>query len=112
MYLEIRKGMYRLPLSGILAQKTLEKRLNAKGYRQSGICPGFWKHDWRPIFFSLCVDDFRVKYVDKQHANHLINALKEDYKISHEWAGKRYIGLTIDWDYEKTGSPHLHARVH
>ena len=30
-----------------------------------------------------------------------MNALKEDYTVSHEWAGKRYIGLTIDWDYKK-----------
>ena len=30
-----------------------------------------------------------------------MNTLKEDYTISHDWAGKRYIGLTIDWDYEK-----------
>ena len=41
VYLEIRKGMYGLPQAGILAQKLLDKRLNARGYRQSGICPGF-----------------------------------------------------------------------
>ena len=41
VYLEIRKFMYGLPQAGILAQKILEKRLNTKGYRQSGICPGF-----------------------------------------------------------------------
>ena len=84
VYLEIRKGMYGLPQAGILAEKLLEKRLNAKGYRQSDICPGFWKHDWCPIVFSLCVDNFGVKYVDKQHADHLMKALKEDYTISHD----------------------------
>ena len=72
-----------------------------KGYRQSSICPGFWKHYWRPICFSLCVENFGVKYVDMQHAEHLMNALKEDYTISQDWAGTRYIGLTIDWDNEK-----------
>ena len=86
LYLEIPRGMYGLPQAGILAQKILEKKkLNAKGYRQSGICPGFWKHDWRPICFSLCVDHFGVKYVDRQHSDHLMNALKEDYTISHYW---------------------------
>ena len=30
-----------------------------------------------------------------------MQALEEDYAISHEWEGKRYIGLTIDWDYDK-----------
>ena len=30
-----------------------------------------------------------------------MSAPKEDHTISHGWVGKRYIGLTIDWDYEK-----------
>ena len=30
-----------------------------------------------------------------------MNALKEDYTISHDWAGTQYIRITIDWDYEK-----------
>ena len=53
VYLEIRKGVYGLPQAGILTQKLLEKRLNAKGCRQSGICPGFWKHNWRPICVGI-----------------------------------------------------------
>ena len=100
VHLEIRKGMYGLPHAGIIAQELLEERLNAKGYRQSNLCPGFWKHDTRPICFSLCVDDFGVKYVGEEHAIHLMDALKQDYAISHEWEGTRYLGLTIDWDYD------------
>ena len=98
VYLEIRKGVYGLPQAVILAQKLLEKRLNAKGYRQSGIYPGLWKHDWRPICFSLCVDNFGVKHVGRQHSKHLMNALKEDYTISQDWVGTRYIGVTINRD--------------
>ena len=30
-----------------------------------------------------------------------MNSLKEDYTIFHDWAGKQYICITIDWDYEK-----------
>ena len=55
----------RLPQSGILAQQLLEKRLNTKGYRQIKLTPGFCKHDWRPISFTLCVENFGVKYVVK-----------------------------------------------
>ena len=33
VYVEIRRGMYRLPQSGLLAQKLLKKRLNKEGYR-------------------------------------------------------------------------------
>ena len=60
-----------------------------------------WKHKWRPICFSLVVDDFGVKYVGEAHANHLIQALKKDYNISEDWKGQKYCGLTLDWDYEK-----------
>ena len=33
-------------------------------------------------------------------------SLREDYTISHEWEGTRYLGLTIDWDYGK-GKVHI-----
>ncbi len=65
VYVQINRGMYGLPNAGIIAQEQLEKRLNAHGYRQSKLTPGFWKYDWRPICFSLVVDDFGVKYVGK-----------------------------------------------
>ena len=99
VYVQINKGMYGLPQAGIIAQELLEKRLNAAGYRQSTITPGFWKHDWRPISFALCVDDFGVKYVGEEHAKHLLQTLNKTYKTSSEWEGKRYIGLTLEWDY-------------
>ena len=96
VYLEIRRGMYRLPQSGILAQHLLEKQLNKKGYSQDNIVPGLWTHSWRPITFTLYVDDFGVGYVGKQHAAHLIAILEEHYTISQDWNGARYIGIDID----------------
>jgi len=95
----IQKGMYGLPQAGIIAQQLLEKRLASKGYRQSTITPGYWKHDWRPISFALCVDDFGVKYVGIKHAQHLLQTLNEHYETSQDWKGERYLGLTIKWDY-------------
>ena len=99
VYVKIQKGMYGLPNAGLIAQELLEKRLNAAGYHQSKLTPGFWTHKWRPVSFSLVVDDFGVKYVGKQHAQHLIDTINANYETSHEWEGARYIGLTIDWDY-------------
>eukprot|EP00804_Cyclotella_cryptica_P019806 CCRYP_009697-RA/>CCRYP_009697-RA protein AED:0.19 eAED:0.25 QI:0/0/0/1/1/1/2/0/745 len=99
VYVLIQKGMYGLPQAGIIAQQLLEKRLALKGYRQSSITPGFWKHDWRPISFTLCVDDFDVKYVGIKHAQHLLQTLNEHYETSQDWKGERYLGLTIAWDY-------------
>ena len=46
------------------------------------------------------VDKFGVKYVGKEHAFHLKQALEENYKVTIEWDGTRYIGITLDWDYK------------
>ena len=78
VYVEINKGMYGLPQAGIIAQQLLEKRLDAAGYHQSTITPGFWTHDWRPISFALCIDDFGVKYVGEEHAKHLLRTLNKE----------------------------------
>ena len=99
IYIEISRGMYGLPQSGIIAQEQLEKRLEKHGYKQSKIIPGFWTHEWRPISFTLVVDDFGVKYVGREHAEHLLAAIKEEYECTADWNGNRYIGLTLDWDY-------------
>ena len=76
IFLKVVKGMYGLPQAGLLAQQQLIKRLNKAGYYQSESSPGFWKHEWRPISFSLVVDDFGVKYTSLEDANHLIDTLK------------------------------------
>eukprot|EP00957_Ditylum_brightwellii_P048466 3677640-Ditylum_brightwellii.AAC.1 len=63
VYMELRKGMYGLPQAGILANRLLTKRLATKGYRPCHHTPGLWKHDLRPVWFSLAADDVGIKYV-------------------------------------------------
>ena len=89
----------------LLAQELLAERLAKKGYQQSKTTPGLWKHKWRPVQFTLVVDDFGVKYVGKEHAEHLMEALKEHYEVSEDWTGSKYCGLTLKWDYK-------HRKVH
>ena len=101
LYIEIRKGMYGLPHAGIIAQKLLEERLNKAGYYQSEKTPGFWKHEWRPVAFSLIVDDFGIKYVGDQHAKHLIKVLEDHYTVTQDWKAELYSGITLDWDYHQ-----------
>ena len=69
--------MYGLPQAGLLAQELLEDRLLVHGYHQNQLIPGLWKHDTRPITFTLVVEYFGVKYVNKEDVNHLMNDLKE-----------------------------------
>ncbi len=98
--------MYGLAQAGIIAQELLEERLGKDGYFQSKIIPGLGTHLTRPILFSLVVDDFTVKYTRREDAEHLMAALKKDYTATEDWTGKKYLGLTIEWEYEK-GQVHL-----
>ena len=47
------------------------------------------------------MNDFGVKYVGKEHALHLKNTIEKHYKLTCDWTGTRYIGITLDWDYKK-----------
>ena len=93
--------MYDLPQSGLLANNLLEKRLNKRGYQQSKLVPEIWKHDWLPIQFTLVVDNFDVIYVGGKHALNFKKTLEENYKVTTEWDGTRYIVITVDWDYRR-----------
>jgi hypothetical protein len=91
--------MYSLPQAGIIAQDLLTKRLHKAGYQQSKVTPGYWHHEWHPISFTLVVDDFGMKYINKTNVDHLTSMLSQDYKIDTDWEGTRYLRLTLDWDY-------------
>jgi hypothetical protein len=92
--------MYGLPQVGILANELLQCNLAKDGYRPTTHTHGLWTHDTRPISFSLVVDDFGVKYVGREHAEHLMACIKKNYNISSDWNGTAYCGLTFDWDYK------------
>ena len=99
IFVKVTKGMYGLPQSGLLANELLEKRLNQHGYYQSKFVPGLWRHESRPIQFVLTVDDFGVKYVGREHAEHLYKVLCKHYTVTTDWKGERYIGIHLRWDY-------------
>ncbi len=69
--------MYGLPQAGIIAQELLAKTLKEHGYSQSETTPSLWKHKWQPIIFSLVVNDFKVKYIGKEHAQHLLQTVQK-----------------------------------
>ncbi len=81
VYIKVQKGMYSLPQAGISAHRLLEQRLNEHGYQQSQVTPGLWKHALRPISFTLCINNFGVKYVGREHAKHLLQVLNMHYKL-------------------------------
>jgi hypothetical protein len=79
VYIEILKGMYGLKQVGLLVNQLLQTRFAPLGYYPARHTLGLWLHKTRPISFTLIVDYFAVKYVGKQHAEHLRNALLRTY---------------------------------
>ena len=41
-----------------------------------------------------------MKYNGNQHADHLVDVMKEHYTISQYCKGKCYLGLDLDWGYQ------------
>ena len=58
--------------------------LAPEGYYKVPHTPGLFKHITRPVAFSLVVDNFGVKYVGKEHAEHLVRALRKHYPLSED----------------------------
>jgi hypothetical protein len=100
VYVELRKAVYGLKQAGKLANDLLKKRLASDGYRPTTYTSGLWKHDTRPIAFTLVVDDFGVKYVDQADAKHLEACLAKYYTMKSDWEGGRYVGIYLQWNYK------------
>jgi hypothetical protein len=86
---------------GLLANQLLQTRLAPFGSYLARHAPGLWLHKTRPISFTLIVDDFTVKYIGKQHAEHLRNSLLQTYELAIDWTATVYSGMTLKWDYNK-----------
>ena len=106
IYMEIRKTLYGLKQSGALAAKKLAADLAPFGYQKVPFTTGLWKHVSRPITFTLVVDDFGVKYVNKEDAEHLESALESKYPITTDLSGDKFIGINLEWNYKKRKSGH------
>ena len=66
--------MYVLPQGGMLANKIFIKDLATYEHYKVPFTPGHGKSISRPIQFTLVIDDFAIKFVQEEHANHLIMA--------------------------------------
>ena len=99
VYVKITKGMYGLKQAAVLAYNNLSKLLLKAGYFPLVNSQGMWKHISKPTTFCLCVDDFGVKYCNKEDVQHLIDAISTQYTCTIDWTGRNFLGLTLDWNY-------------
>jgi hypothetical protein len=84
VYIRIDNSMDGLPQAGRIANGLLVKRLAPHGYHPVEHTHGLWRHETRPITFTLVVHDFGVKYVGREHANHILNTLKKYYQVTED----------------------------
>ena len=82
VYLDTQKGMPGLKKAIRINNYRLKVHLTKFGFSPVPRTPALWKHDTKPIFFSLLVDNFGVKYIVKENAYHLNQALQKLYTIS------------------------------
>jgi hypothetical protein len=84
VYVRIHEGMYSLPQEGKIKNECpCPLCLALHGYHQCAHTPGPFKHLTHPVMFSLFVDDFGVRNVGRENAQHLADAAK--YKITTDW---------------------------
>jgi hypothetical protein len=90
--------IYDLPQAGILVKQLLAllallaHRLSIHGYHQTKLTPGELRHVTHPIQITLVVDDFGVKHMEKERAQHLLDALETEFTVSKDWTGGIYCG--------------------
>jgi hypothetical protein len=80
-------------------QQSLCHKLTSFGYNESTNTPGLWHHESRPITFGLVVDDFGVKFVNKDNVDHLVSSIKKAYTPTKDWTGNLYFWIMLEWDY-------------
>ena len=93
--------MYGLKQSKILADKELKKVPAKTGCFPSQHTVRLFLHKTRPVSFTIVVDDFGVKYVNKADALQLEKIISNYYPMKSDWKGNWYIGIDLDWDYTK-----------
>lgn len=78
-HFKMTKVIYSPIQSGALAHADLKQHLAKYDY--------FPYHKKQKTTFTLMADDFQISYFSKCDADHLLNALKDKYKIKTDWEG-------------------------
>jgi hypothetical protein len=95
----VKRGMYGLPHAGRLAMIKVTKLLAKAGYHECKLNKMVFRHATKAIVFTLVVDDFMVKYTNREDAEDLMRTLEEVYVMKTDWAAEKYLGITRDWKY-------------
>ena len=89
IYIQIQKGMYGLKQAAILAYTQVSSLLKKSGYQPIFGSLGMWKYNTRKTLVCLCVDEFGIKYHNRDDITLIENALKPQYTAKIDWGGKK-----------------------
>ena len=79
--IEIRRGMYGLPMAGKLAYDNLVTHLLPYGYKPCTFIPGLWIHSTRKISFTLVVDVLELNISIKKTSITLLMLYPKNIKL-------------------------------
>ena len=96
----MKHGMYGLRQAAILAYKNLSGLLQMGGFQTIQGSLRMWKHPTRKLLFNLCVDDFGIKYHDKNDVYYLVDIVEQKYKTKIDWSGSNFLGFHLNWNYD------------
>ena len=99
--MEIHKGMYVLPQASIIIHTELKEHVATVRYRPCRYTPVLWEHESRDTKSCLIVDDLVIKYTSDDELQHLLSALRNNYKNLVDMEGPLICGITLLRDYIK-----------
>jgi hypothetical protein len=90
----IDQTMYGLKDAGKLSNLRLVSVLSAAGFRETST-PCLFRHVSRPIAFVLVVDDFGIKYQNRDDYDYLISCLARVYHVKSHPVASKFLGFAL-----------------
>ncbi len=89
--------MYGLKDAGKLSTLRLVSLLSSTGFIET--CTScLFRHLTRPIAFVLVVDDFGIKYQNRDDFDYLVSSLSRLYQVKASPVTTKFLGFTLDHD--------------
>jgi hypothetical protein len=89
--------MYGLKEAGKLSNLRLVSLLSSAGFIETRT-PCLFRHLTRPIAFVLVVDDFGIKYQNRDDFDYLVSSLSRLYQVKASPVATKFLGFTLDHD--------------
>ena len=110
--------MYGILEVDVLANKLLKTRLTEHDYFEVKHTPSLFKHETRPIWLTLTMDDLSVKYTEKEHAEYLMSVIgrnsltifqSEKTPHAHGHTGRQSVSCSANFYYKENSGEQINV---